>query len=250
MPRMKPHPDVDRVQSDSDPIRHDWSLDEVRALFALPCADLILRAQRAHRAHHAPSPVQMSPLLSIKTGAGPEDCASCPQSVRYAPGLAARSLMEVAGVRECAAAARAAGATRFCMGAAYRSPKARDLKVIAEMIRAVREAGLESCATLGMLTPEQAAELKAAGLDYYNHNLDTSAEFYGEIITTRTYQDRLDTLQAVRAARLKVCCGGIVGPGAAPPGPAPPPRTPAELPEHPESVPIHRPVWGPGAPLA
>src|SRR5207244_4129278 len=177
-------------------------------LVALPFADLILRAQRAHRAHHAPNTVQMSTLLSIKTGACPEDCAYCPQSVRYDTGLAPRSLMEVAAVRECAAAARAAGATRFCMGAAYRSPKARDLKVIAEMIRAVREAGLESCATLGMLTPEQAAELKAAGLDYYNHNLDTSAEFYGEIITTRTYQDRLDTLQAVRAAGLKVCCGG------------------------------------------
>src|SRR5205807_777601 len=216
MPRMKPHPDVNRVQSDSDPIRHDWSLDEVRALFALPFADLILRAQRAHRAHHAPNTVQMSTLLSIKTGACPEDCAYCPQSVRYDTGLAARSLMEVAAVRECAAAARAAGATRFCMGAAYRSPKARDLKVIAEMISAVREAGLESCATLGMLTPEQAAELKAAGLDYYNHNLDTSAEFYDEIITTRTYQARLDTLQAVRAAGLKVCCGGIVGLGESP----------------------------------
>src|SRR5205085_557541 len=154
-------------------------------------------AQRAHRAHHAPNTVQMSTLLSIKTGACPEDCAYCPQSVRYDTGLAPRSLMEVAAVRECAAAARAAGATRFCMGAAYRSPKARDLKVIAEMIRAVREAGLESCATLGMLTPEQAAELKAAGLDYYNHNLDTSAQFYGEIITTRHYQDRLDPLEAV-----------------------------------------------------
>ncbi len=165
---MKPHPDVDRVQSDSDPIRHDWPLDEVRALFALPFADLILRAQRAHRAHHAPNTVQMSTLLSIKTGACPEDCAYCPQSVRYDTGLAPGSLMEVAAVRECAAAARAAGATRFCMGAAYRSPKARDLKVIAEMIRAVRAAGLESCATLGMLTPEQAAQLKAAGLDYYN----------------------------------------------------------------------------------
>src|SRR5256884_2252580 len=221
MPRMKPHPDVDRVQSDSDPIRHDWSLGEVRALFALPFADLILRAQRAHRAHHAPSPVQMSPLLSIKTGACPEDCAYCPQSVRYDTGLAARSLMEVAGVRECAAAARAAGATRFCMGAAYRSPKARDLKVIADMIRAVREAGLESCATLGMLTPEQAAELKAAGLDYYNHNLDTSAEFYGEIITTHTYQDRLDTPEAVRPARPQVGRRGLRRPGQAPADPGP-----------------------------
>jgi len=247
---MKPHPDVDRVQSDSDPIRHDWSLDEVRALFALPFADLILRAQRAHRAHHAPNTVQMSTLLSIKTGACPEDCAYCPQSVRYDTGLAPGSLMEVAAVRECAAAARAAGATRFCMGAAYRSPKARDLKVIAEMIRAVRAAGLESCATLGMLTPEQAAQLKAAGLDYYNHNLDTSAEFYGEIITTRTYQDRLDTLEAVRAAGLKVCCGGIVGMGESPEDRAQLLRTLANLPEHPESVPINRLVRVPGTPLA
>src|SRR5438045_6776235 len=237
---MKPHPDVDRVQSDSDPIRHDWSLDEVRALFALPFADLILRAQRAHRVHHAPNTVQMSTLLSIKTGAWPEDCAYCPQSVRYDTGLAPGSLMEVAAVRECAAAARAAGATRFCMGAAYRSPKARDLKVIAEMIRAVRAAGLESCATLGMLTPEQAAQLKAAGLDYYNHNLDTSAEFYGEIISTRTYQDRLDTLGAVRAARLKVCCGGIVGMGESPEDRAQHLRTLANLPEDPESEAIHR----------
>src|SRR5437879_2486020 len=249
MPRMKPHPDVNRVQSDSDPIRHDWSLDEVRALFALPFADLILRAQRAHRAHHAPTTVPMSPRLPIKTGACPEDCAYCPQSVRYDTGLAPRSLMEVAAVRECAAAARAAGATRFCMGAAYRSPKARDLKVIAEMIRAVRAAGLETCATLGMLTPSQAQELKDAGLDYYNHNLDTSAEFYGTIITTRTYQDRLDTLQAVRAAGLKVCCGGIIGLGESVTDRAQLLATLANLPEHPESVPINQLVKVPGTPL-
>src|SRR6266436_3475968 len=230
-------------------IRHDWTLPEVEALFALPFMDLVFHAQRVHRAHHEPNAVQMSTLLSIKTGACPEDCAYCPQSVRYDTGLAPRSLMEVAAVRECAAAARAAGATRFCMGAAYRSPKARDLKVIAEMIRAVRAAGLESCATLGMLTPEQAAELKAAGLDYYNHNLDTSAEFYGEIITTRTYQDRLDTLDAVRVAGLKVCCGGIIGMGESVTDRAQLLRTLANLPQHPESVPINQLVQVPGTPL-
>src|SRR6266436_5469635 len=180
-------------------IRHDWTLPEVEALFALPFMDLVFHAQRVHRAHHEPNAVQMSTLLSIKTGACPEDCAYCPQSVRYDTGLAPEALLEVAAVREHAARAKAAGATRFCMGAAYRSPKARDLQVIVQMVREVRALGLESCATLGMLTSAQASELKAAGLDYYNHNLDTSADYYAEIITTRTYQDRLDTLAAVRS---------------------------------------------------
>src|SRR5260370_32530461 len=220
-------------------VRHDWRLAEVQALFALPFTDLILRAQRLHRAHHEPNTVQMSTLLSIKTGACPEDCAYCPQSVRYDTGLAPQALLEVAAVRECAARAKAAGATRFCMGAAYRSPKARDLQVIVQMVREVRALGLESCATLGMLTPAQAAELKTAGLDYYNHNLDTSAEYYREIITTRTYQDRLDTLAAVRAAGLKVCCGGIVGMGEAPAHRAQLLRTLADPPSRPESGPIH-----------
>ena len=183
-----------------DPIRHDWTLPEVQELFALPFTDLMLRAQRVHRAHHEPNTVQMSTLLSIKTGVCPEDCAYCPQSVRYDTGLAPEALLEVAAVREHAARAKAAGATRFCMGAAYRSPKARDLQVIVQMVREVRALGLESCATLGMLTSAQAAELKAAGLDYYNHNLDSSPEFYGKIITTRTYADRLETLERVRAA--------------------------------------------------
>src|SRR5437660_2258413 len=196
-----------------DPIRHDWTLAEVQGLFALPFTDLILGAQRVHRAHHEPNAVQMSTLLSIKTGACPEDCAYCPQSARYDTGLAPEALLDVSAVRARAQLAKAAGATRFCMGAAYRSPKAKDLRVIAQMIREVRSAGLETCATLGMLTPAQAQELKDAGLDYYNHNLDTSPEYYGEIITTRTYQDRLDTLGAVREAGLKVCCGGIVGMG-------------------------------------
>lgn len=234
----------------SDPIRHDWSLPDVQALFALPFMDLILRAQRVHRAHHEPNTVQMSTLLSIKTGACPEDCAYCPQSVRYDTGLAPEALMEVAAVRESAARARAAGATRFCMGAAYRSPRAKDLQVIGHMIREVRALGLESCATLGMLTPGQARELKAAGLDYYNHNLDTSSEFYGEIISTRTYQDRLDTLEAVRAAGLKVCCGGILGMGESQTDRAQLLRTLANLPAHPESVPINQLVRVRGTPLA
>jgi biotin synthase len=232
------------------PIRHDWSLDEVRALYALPFMDLIVHAQRVHRAYHRPNTVQMSTLLSIKTGACPEDCAYCPQSVHYETGVGREALMEVTAVRECATRAKAAGATRFCMGAAYRSPKARDLAAILEMIRVVRELGLESCATLGMLSPGQAAQLKSAGLDYYNHNLDTSAEFYGEIISTRTYQQRLDTLAAVRAAGLKVCCGGIIGMGESADDRAQLLRTLANLPEHPESVPINRLVKVPGTPLA
>jgi biotin synthase len=231
-------------------IRHDWSLEEVRALLALPFMDLILHAQRVHRAYHVPNAVQMSTLLSIKTGACPEDCAYCPQSVHYQTGVGREALMEVAAVRECAARAKAAGATRFCMGAAYRAPKPRDLAVIVEMIRAVRELGLESCATLGMLSPQQARQLKRAGLDFYNHNLDTSAEFYGEIIRTRTYQQRLDTLAAVRAAGLKVCCGGIIGMGESVDDRAELLRTLANLPEHPESVPINRLVKVAGTPLA
>ena len=230
--------------------RHDWSPAEVQALFALPFIDLLLKAQQVHRVHHEPNTVQMSTLLSIKTGACPEDCAYCPQSVRYDTGVEAEALMQVAAVREAAVRAKAAGATRFCMGAAYRSPKARELKVIAQMIGEVRALGLESCATLGMLTPAQAAELKAAGLDYYNHNLDTSAEFYGSIITTRTYEDRLDTLEAVRAAGLKVCCGGIIGLGESAADRAQLLRTLANLPQHPESVPINQLVKVAGTPLA
>ena len=233
-----------------EPIRHDWTLAEVEALFALPFMDLMFRAQRVHRAWHDPNAVQLSTLLSIKTGACPEDCAYCPQSVHYDTGLKREALLEVAAVRECAERARAAGATRFCMGAGWRAPKARDLKVVAAMIREVRALGLETCATLGMLTPGQAAELRDAGLDYYNHNLDTSAEFYGEIITTRTYQDRLDTLEAVRAAGIHVCCGGIVGLGESSTDRARLLRTLANLPDHPGSVPINRLVKVPGTPLA
>ncbi len=230
-------------------VRHDWTLPEVTSLMTLPLMDLLYQAQRVHRENHEPNTVQMSTLLSIKTGACPEDCAYCPQSVRYDTGLEREELMEVAAVRERALRAREAGATRFCMGAAYRSPKAKELRVIARMVSEVSALGLETCATLGMLTPEQARELKDAGLDYYNHNLDTSAEFYGEIITTRTYQDRLDTLAAVRAVDLKVCCGGILGMGESAEDRAGLLMTLANLGQHPESVPINQLVQVPGTPL-
>ncbi|HXL97375.1 MAG TPA: biotin synthase BioB, partial [Steroidobacteraceae bacterium] len=193
--------------------RHDWTLEQAEALFALPFTDLIYGAQRVHRAWHQPNTVQMSTLLSIKTGGCPEDCAYCPQSARYHTGVDSDALMPLPEVVERARAARAAGATRFCMGAAYRSPKRKDLEKIALMVREVRALGLETCATLGMLSREQAQELKDAGLDYYNHNLDSSEQFYGQIISTRSYQDRLDTLAAVRDAGMNVCCGGIVGMG-------------------------------------
>src|SRR5579864_1385649 len=230
-------------------VRHDWSLAEVQQLLSLPLMELLFHAQRVHRQYHVPGAVQMSTLLSIKTGACPEDCAYCPQSVHYETGLEHTGLSKLAEVREAAQRAQAAGATRFCMGAAYRSPKAKDLAIISEMIREVRAAGLETCATLGMLKPDQAQQLKDAGLDFYNHNLDTSPEYYGEIITTRTYQDRLDTLEAVRGAGLKVCCGGIVGMGESTKDRAELLRTLANLTEHPESVPINQLVQVPGTPL-
>jgi biotin synthase len=230
--------------------RHDWTVSEVEALFALSFADLMFQAQQVHRAHHSANVVQMSTLLSIKTGACPEDCAYCPQSVRYETGLEREKLVPLAEVRERAQAAKEAGATRFCMGAAWRSPKKKDVEAVAAMIREVRSLGMETCATLGMLTPGQAHELKDAGLDYYNHNVDTSPEFYGEIITTRTYQDRLDTLAAVRDAGLNVCCGGIVGMGETTRDRASMLTTLANLPQHPESVPINQLVRVPGTPLA
>jgi biotin synthase len=243
------HRDIRMLPTVSGATRHDWTLTEVESLFALPFVELMFHAQRVHQAHHDPSTVQMSTLLSIKTGACPEDCAYCPQSVRYDTGLERETLLDVAEVREAAQRAKAAGATRFCMGAAYRSPKPKQVTAIAEMIREVRALGLETCATLGMLTPTQACELRDAGLDYYNHNLDTSPEFYGEIITTRTYQDRLDTLDAVRDAGLKVCCGGIVGMGETATDRAKLLLTLANLPAHPESVPINQLVQVPGTPL-
>jgi biotin synthase len=231
-------------------VRCDWTLDEVGALLALPFADLLFNAQAAHRRHFDPNEVQISALLSVKTGACPEDCAYCPQSVRHDTGLSREALMEVEAVVERARAAKASGATRFCMGGAYRSPKDRDLAVIIEMVRGVRALGLETCATLGMLTPTQAHTLKEAGLDYYNHNLDTSEAFYGKVISTRSYQDRLDTLEAVRTAGLNVCCGGILGMGEAPEDRAALLHRLATLDPHPESVPINQLVRVEGTPLA
>ncbi len=237
-----------RVEPFIEP-RHDWTLPQAEALFALPFADLIYAAQRVHRAWHDPNTVQMSTLLSIKTGGCPEDCAYCPQSVRYQTGVDNEALMPLEQVVERARAARAAGATRFCMGAAYRSPKRKDLERIAQMVREVRGLGLETCATLGMLDREQAQQLKEAGLDYYNHNLDSSEEFYTQIISTRGYQERLDTLAAVRAAGMNVCCGGIVGMGETVRDRAQMLVTLANLPQHPESVPINQLVPVPGTPL-
>ncbi len=230
--------------------RHNWTLKQAEALFALPFTDLIYIAQRIHRAWHQPNTVQMSTLLSIKTGGCPEDCAYCPQSVRYQTGVETDALMPLPEVLERARGALAAGATRFCMGAAYRSPKRKDLEKIAQMVREVRSLGLETCATLGMLSRDQARELKDAGLDYYNHNLDTSEEFYGQVISTRSYQDRLDTLAAVREAGMNVCCGGIVGMGETVRDRAQMLVTLANLPQHPQSVPINRLVRVPGTPLA
>jgi biotin synthase len=230
-------------------VRTDWSLQEVRDLFVLPFADLLFHAQRVHRMNFDPNEVQISTLLSIKTGACPEDCSYCSQSIRFETGLKSEPLMELTEVLEQARIARANGATRFCMGAAYRSPKPKQLAQIAQMIRAVRALGMETCATLGMLTPEQARELKDAGLDYYNHNLDTSESHYSKVITTRTYQDRLDTLQAVRDAGINVCCGGILGMGEQELDRAQLLHTLATLPQHPESVPINQLVQVPGTPL-
>jgi biotin synthase len=229
--------------------RTDWSLAEVRALFALPFADLIFHAQRVHRAHFDPNEVQISQLLSIKTGACPEDCAYCSQSIRFETGLKSEPLMDLEQVLEKARTAKANGATRFCMGAAYRSPKPKQLAQVMEMVKSVRALGMETCATLGMLTAEQARQLKDAGLDYYNHNLDTSESHYSKIITTRSYQDRLDTLQAVRDAGINVCCGGILGMGEEVLDRAQLLHTLATLPQHPESVPINQLMQVPGTPL-
>ncbi len=231
-------------------VRNDWSLAEVEALFALPFMDLVFAAQQVHRRFQAHNTVQVSTLLSIKTGACPEDCAYCPQSLRYDTGLETQELAELEEVVSRASAAKESGATRFCMGAAYRSPKPKDLRKVLAMIREVKALGLETCATLGMVSREQALELKDAGLDYYNHNLDTSAEYYEKIITTRTYRDRLETLSAVRDAGLNVCCGGIVGMGETARDRALLLHTLATLPSHPESVPINQLVRVAGTPLA
>ena len=230
-------------------VRNDWTREEVRALFDLPFPDLMFRAQTVHRTNFVPTEVQISTLLSIKTGGCPEDCAYCPQSAKYDTGVKAEKLMPVDAVLREARAAKEAGASRFCMGAAWREPKDRDLDNVCAMVEGVKALGLETCATLGMLTSDQALRLKSAGLDYYNHNLDTSPEFYGEIITTRVYRDRLTTLDHVRGAGIHVCCGGIVGMGETREDRVGMIVTLASLPEHPESVPINMLVRVAGTPL-
>ena len=220
------------------------------SLFELPFNDLLFKAQAVHRQYFNPNEVQVSTLLSIKTGACPEDCKYCPQSNRYDTGLEIEKLMEVVKVLQEAAEAKATGATRFCMGAAWRSPKAKDMPYVTAMVKGVKEMGLESCMTLGMLTADQAAELSEAGLDYYNHNLDTSPEFYGEVITTRTYSDRLTTISNVRDADIKVCSGGIVGMGETVKDRAGLLIQLSNMPQHPESVPINMLVRVEGTPLA
>jgi biotin synthase len=232
------------------PPRHDWTREDVRALFDLPFPELMFRAQSVHRENFDPAEVQISTLLSIKTGGCPEDCAYCPQSAKYDTGVHAEKLMALDAVLAEARAAKDSGASRFCMGAAWRSPKDRDLDQVCAMVEGVKALGLETCATLGMLTGGQAQRLKKSGLDYYNHNLDTSPEFYGEIITTRTYQDRLETLDHVREAGIHVCCGGIVGMGETRADRVGMIATLASLPVHPESVPINMLVKVAGTPLA
>ena len=232
-----------------DGVRHDWTREEVRALFELPMPDLVFAAQSVHRRHFDPAQVQLSTLLSIKTGGCPEDCAYCPQSARYDTGVAASKLMDLDAVLAEARRAGEGGATRFCMGAAWREPKDRDLDAVCAMVAGVKRLGLETCATLGMLTEAQADRLKSAGLDFYNHNLDTSPEFYGNIISTRTYDERLATLDAVRAAGIKVCCGGIVGMGEGREDRVGMIHRLATLPQHPESVPINLLVRVAGTPL-
>jgi len=230
--------------------RARWTVAAVEALFELPFPELLFRAQQTHRAHHAPNTVQLSTLLSIKTGGCPEDCGYCPQAARHHTAVDAEPMLDVGAVRDAAQAAKDAGASRFCMGAAWRGPRDRDLEPVLEMVRTVKSLGLETCCTLGMLKDGQAERLREAGLDYYNHNLDTAPEFYGEVITTREYQDRLDTLERVRGAGIRVCCGGIVGMGETRRQRAGLVAQLANLEPYPESVPINHLVQVEGTPLA
>ena len=232
------------------PTKHDWQRDEVLALLGMPFNDLIYLAQQTHRTHFDANQVQLSTLMNIKTGGCPEDCAYCPQSAHYQTGLTAEKLSDVDEVVAQAQRAKEKGATRFCMGAAWRQPKQRDLEKVEAMIRAVKSLGMETCVTLGMLDQKQASSLSTAGLDYYNHNLDTSPEYYSEIISTRDYQERLDTLENVRQAGVKVCCGGIIGMGESTEDRAGLLMTLANLPEHPQSVPINMLVKVEGTPLS
>ena len=233
----------------TDDIRHDWTLAEAEALFNKPFNDLLFDAQVMHRRYHDPNAVQISTLISIKTGGCPEDCKYCPQSSRYDTGLSAEKLMEVEKVLEAAQRAKSAGASRFCMGAAWRSPKDRDLDKVKAMVSGVKALGMETCATLGMVTIDQASELRDAGLDYYNHNIDTGEEYYEEVITTRTFEDRMNTLSNVRDAGINVCCGGIIGMGEKETNRASMLTTLANLEEHPDSVPINMLVKVPGTPF-
>ena len=237
-----------RLHSGHAAPRSDWTREEIAALFALPFPELMFRAQSIHRAHFDPTQVQISTLLSIKTGGCPEDCGYCSQSSKYETGIKASKLMEIEAVLADARAAKAAGASRFCMGAAWRNPKDKDLEAVCTMVEGVKALGMETCVTLGMLTPPQAVRLKQAGLDYYNHNLDTSPEYYRHIISTRTYQDRLDTLDHVRDAGINVCCGGIVGMGESAEDRTGLIHALASLPVHPESVPINALVQIEGTP--
>ncbi|HCH2725271.1 TPA: biotin synthase BioB [Vibrio parahaemolyticus] len=230
-------------------VRHNWTHAEVRDLMEKPFMDLLFEAQLVHRQYQQTNHVQVSTLLSIKTGACPEDCKYCPQSARYTTDIEKERLMEVERVLDAAQKAKNAGSTRFCMGAAWKNPKERDMPHLTDMIKGVKDMGLETCMTLGMLTPEQAKQLANAGLDYYNHNLDTSPEFYGNIITTRTYQDRLDTLSHVRDAGMKICSGGIIGMGESANDRAGLLVELANLPTYPESVPINMLVKVKGTPL-
>jgi len=231
-------------------IRHNWTRDEVVEIMMQPLNDLLFSAHQIHRQFHKPNEVQISRLLSIKTGRCPEDCAYCPQSVRFDTGLKNEELIEVENVVTQAAAAKQSGATRFCMGAAWRSPKNRDMPVLLEMVKRVRALGMETCMTLGMLDAEQAAQFAEAGLDYYNHNLDTSEEHYDKIITTRTFQDRLNTIEHVQNANIKVCSGGILGLGEQMQDRAGLLKELANLAQHPDSVPINQLVKVKGTPLA
>lgn len=230
-------------------IRNNWKISEIKSLFALPFNDLLFEAQSLHRVYFDPNEVQVSQLLSIKTGACPEDCKYCPQSARYNTDLETEKLLEIEKVVQEAKKAKATGATRFCMGAAWRNPKERDLPYLVELIQQVKALGLETCMTLGMLNQEQAYTLSNAGLDYYNHNLDTSEQFYSDIITTRSYQDRLDTLDNVRKSGMKVCSGGIVGLGESMDDICSMIQQFANMDKHPESVPINMLVKVKGTPL-
>ncbi len=251
---MSVNPNIDQIASKAhtnvaSSVRNDWQLDEVKAFYALPFNDLLFKAQTIHRENFDPNEVQISSLLSIKTGSCSEDCGYCPQSARYDSDLTPEALMPVDEVIKSAKLAKDQGASRFCMGAAWRSPKDKDIERVVEMVQGVKSLGMETCVTLGMLSDKQTAALKDGGLDYYNHNLDTSEDYYSEVITTRTYQDRLDTLERVRDSGINVCCGGIVGMGESDNDRANLLIELANLPKHPESVPINMLVQVEGTPL-